>query len=141
MAINLNYEQYLRTEVVKGHVTVHNEMSIYQFGTKVLGIQGPQMYSMVKNGALPSELVVVRNVTDKKTGKTERQPFIIVSEAIKFFQARDLEITNKAAKRVEQNPVLVAEAFITMVEADDKKLGKALRKWWTAKNAPAPEAK
>lgn len=140
MSINLEYHKYLRTEVIKGVVTVFEEMSVYQFGTKVLGIQGPQTYSMVKNGTLPPEMIVMRNVVSKD-GKTERQPFVKVPEAIKFFQARELAITSKAVKRIENNPEMFVEAVILMVEADNKKVGKVIRKWWTDKNAQATEKK
>jgi len=131
-----DYEGYLRTVTEHGMVKSYDEMSIYHFGTKVLGIQGPHMYSMVKNGSVPKELIVIRR---DKNG--EEQQYIKVTEAKAFFAAREQVKDKKAVQRVEANPAMIAEAFIAMVEADDKKLGKALRKYWTAKNAPATETK
>lgn len=132
-----NYEGYLRivTEP-NGTVKVYDEMSIYHFGTKVLGIQGPHMYSMVNNGSVPKEYIVIRR---DKNG--EEQRYIKVTEAKAFFATREQVKDKKAVQRIEANPAMAAEAFIAMVEGSDKKLGKQLRKWWIAQNAPATETK
>ena len=131
-----DYEGYLRVSTEHGIVKYHDEMSIYHFGTKVLGIQGPHMYSMVNNGSLPKEYIVIRR---DKNG--EEQKYVKVTEAKAFFEAKEKIKDKKAVQRVESNPAMFVDAVINMVEMSDKKLGKQLRKWWIAQNAPAPETK
>lgn len=113
-----------------------NLQSVYAFANSI-GMRPQQLYGAIKNGSFPRELY--KDVKVPSGNKT--QPMVLVKEATEYFATKDTVKIDKAITKVIENPVMVAEAFITMVEADNVKLGKQLRAWWDKKNAPAPESK
>jgi hypothetical protein len=123
--------------VENGFVNV-NLQSVYKFANSI-GKRPQQLYQMLDNGSFPEEFI---QYVAKAAGG--HQPMVKVKEATAFFASKEEVIVDKGVKKVIENPALVADAFINMLEKDDPKLGKRVREWWAKKNAPpaaTPEAK
>ena len=118
---------------IKGTVQV-NLQSVYAFANSI-GMRPQQLYGAIKNGSFPDEYIQYV----KMDGGTRLQPMVKIREATEYFATKDNVKVDKAVKKIVDNPVMIADAFITMVEADNAKLGKQLRTWWDKKSA-TPES-
>lgn len=107
-----------------------NLQSVYAFANSI-GMRPQQLYGSIKNGSFPGEYLQYVKVP----GGHKEQPMVKIKEATEYFATKDNVKVDKAVKRIVDNPVMVADAFITMVEADNAKLGKQLRAWWDKKSA------
>ena len=121
------------------HVTINgvvqvNLQSVYAFANSI-GMRPQQLYGSIKNGSFPSEYIQYVKVP----GGHKEQPMVKIREATEYFATKDTSKVDKAVKKIVDNPAMVADVFITMVEADNAKLGKQLRAWWDKKSA-TPES-
>lgn len=112
-----------------------NLVSVYHFA-KSIDKAPQQLYSMIKNGSLPSELYEFCKLPSGK-----EQPMVRVEEATIYFSSKEDQVVQKAVTKVIKQPEMIAEAFIEMIEKDNVKLGAQVRKWWKTKNSSTPEEK
>lgn len=116
-------------------VTGTELLSVYHFA-QAIGKRPQQLYQMVGNGSFPPNLL-----TTVMSPSGKEQPMVKVEEAKKFFATKEAKQVDRTVTKIIEQPALVADAFISMVEKDDPKLGKKVREWWNKKNEPTPETK
>ena len=112
-----------------------NLTSVYHFAPTV-GMRAQQLYSSIKNGSFPRELYVYQ-----ATPSGGQQPMVKVAEAKEYFATKNAAKESKVVEKIVENPAMIADAFITLIEKDNAKLGAQVRKWWNTKNAATPEGK